>query len=259
MSNDLQHKLFHFESDPPKEVWSRIVESLDAEAEQTFPHRLFTYEEQPPAGSWEKIEAEISEPAIKVVPITKFSKPLRYVAAAASIIAIVFLAINLANKNTATGSVIGGTETVTTTNQSSIIPLNKPNTVVVPDEEQKQAPSVVVPEGTTARTKEVINRRTPASIRPQNHLSAFAFSQGFIPETASKESHLDFSGMEKYMVYSDGDGNAFRVPKKFLHLVYCEDGDDRCKERIRQLQKKMATAAATTDFGGVLEILRQLQ
>lgn len=260
MSNDLQNKLFHFEADPPKEVWNKIADALDADAEQTFPQRLLNYEEQPPAGIWDKIEAGLEEsgPAVKVIPITWFKKPLRYVAAAASIIAIVFMATNLANKNAATGSMVGGTETITPANQSSVLPLDQPNITKSNEQTQHEAPAIASAEepNETARPK---RKRSPAFIRPQNIFRSFSFSQRFLPQKAEKKERLDFSGLDNYMVYSDGDGNAIRVPKKLFHLVYCEDDDDSCRERIRRLQKKMAASATTTDFGGVLEILRQLQ
>lgn len=260
MSSDLQNKLFHFEADPPKEVWDKIADTLDVGTQETFPQRLFNYEEQPPADIWNKIETSLEgEPAIKVIPITRYKKPLRYVAAAASIIAVVLLTTNLLNKNTGSGAVIGGTETVTTTNQSSVLPFNHSDTenniVSVP-----KTSTASVPNGTTSSNEEVtIRKRILASIRPQNISTLISFRKGFIPAKANKEAIFDFSEMDNYMVYSDGKGNAMRVPKKLFSLLSCDDGDYSCNERIKQLQQKMAASATTTDFGGILEILRQLQ
>jgi hypothetical protein len=259
MNSDLQNKMYHFEADPPKEVWNKIADALNADGEQTFTQRLLHYEEHPPARIWDKIEAglEESEPAVKVIPITRFKKPLRYIAAAASIIAIVFLATNLVNKDAATGSMVGGTETIAPTNQSSVIPLDQPTIAGSKEQTQHEMTDQATGEeiNETAKTQ---RQRPPASVRPQHIFRSFSFSRRFIPQSA-KEETLDFSDLDNYMVYSDGDGNAMRVPKKLFHLVYCDDNDDSCKEHIRRLQKKMATAAISTDFGGVLEILRQLQ
>jgi len=260
MSSDLQNKLFHFEADPPKEVWDKIAGALDADAEQTFPQRLFSYEEQPPAGIWDKIETSLEEePTIKVIPITRYKKPLRFVAAAASIIAIIFLTTNLLNKKTGSGSVIGGTETVNTTNQSSVLPLDNPNpknnVVPVP----KKEPTTATASSQDDDDDQIVRRRTLTSIRPQNISPFVSIRKAFIPATVDKEAFFDFSEMDNYMVYSDGKGNAMRVPKKLFSLVSCDDNDNSCKERIKQLQQKMAASATTTDFGGIIEILRQLQ
>ena len=265
MSNDLQQKLSRFEADPPKEVWNKIAEALDAGEESVFPQRLLNYEEQPPAHTWNKIETSLDEeePAIKVVPITRFKKPLRYIAAAASIVAIVLLANNLTNKRTGAGAVIGGTgtENVTVTKpvQSSVLPLDEPSVVNTPLPAEKEPVGFINSNREEATASLGTPRRAVTFIRPQNIFRTIAFSQGFVPQHAGNSHPLDLSMADDYMVYSDEDGFALRVPKKFFDLVYCKDGDDLCKERIRQLQKKMASTATTTDFGGVLEILRQLQ
>jgi hypothetical protein len=88
---------------------------------------------------------------------------------------------------------------------------------------------------------------------------SFAFSNQSLPQKANKEELLNYSELDSYMVYSDGDGNAMKLPKKLFSLVHCQDGDYTCKERIKQLQQKMASGATTTDFAGIIEILRQLQ
>lgn len=259
MSSDLQNKMYHFETDPPKEVWNKIADALDADAEQPFPQRLFTYEEQPPAHIWTHIESSLeeTEPAIKVVPITRYKKPLRYVAAAASIIAVIFFVATLNNKQTGAGSVIG-TETVNTTNQSSILPLDKPQPVEVPLQEQGQASDLSVAVE-NHELDQPLKKKSIAPIRPQSISRSFAFAERFIPRKAAKENFFDFSELDNYMVYSDENGNAVKLPKKLYSLVHCEDGDYSCQERIKTLQRKMASSATTTDFGGILEIIRQLQ
>ncbi|HEX8314735.1 MAG TPA: hypothetical protein VF609_07080 [Flavisolibacter sp.] len=260
MSSDLQNKLFHFEADPPKEVWNKITGALDADAEETFPQRLFTYEEQPPANTWNNIEASLeeTEPAIKVVPITKFKKPLRYVAAAASIIGIIFLATTIANKKTGAGAAIGGAETtVTPPAQSSVLPMDKPK--LVEDSTANEHTSKQQLADESIAKNNLPKKRALTFIRPQGMFRSFAFSNQSLPQKANKEELLNYSELDSYMVYSDGDGNAMKLPKKLFSLVHCQDGDYTCKERIKQLQQKMASGATTTDFAGIIEILRQLQ
>jgi len=256
MNSDLQNKLYHFEADPPPEVWNRIDDALDAE--QSFPQRLFQYEEDPAPQVWDAIAATLDEPspAIKVVPITRYKKPVRYVAVAASIIAAVLLITRFSDNKTGAGAAIGGIETAATTNQASILPTEKSPVVVEPNNQQE---TIINSSKENEHPTAAQPKRTLASIRPQLSLAAFRISQSFLPGTANKEALFDFSALDSYMVYSDDDGNAMKLPKKLFSLVNCQDGDETCKERVHQLQQKLAANATTTDFAGILEILRQLQ
>jgi hypothetical protein len=259
MNSDLQNKMYHFEADPPPEIWNKIADALDDKIEQTFPQRLYHYEEQPPVQTWATIESslqESEEPAVKVVPITRYKKPVRYVAAAASIIAAIFLVTTISNKKTGAGSVLGGTEPTVTTNQSSIVPLDRPAT---------ETGSTTIVRTSTPTEKEE-NRTTPTTTKrstspvlPQALLRTFSLGQKFIPRKADKEALFEFSVLDSYMVYSDDEGNAMKLPKKLFSLVHCYEGDASCKERIHRLQQKLATGTTTADFAGILEIIRQLQ
>ena len=80
-----------------------------------------------------------------------------------------------------------------------------------------------------------------------------------MPRQVDKEALFNFSSLNDHMVYSDGDGNAMKLPKKLFSLVNCPDGDGSCKERIHQLQQKLSSTAMTADFTGILDMLRQLQ
>ena len=61
------------------------------------------------------------------------------------------------------------------------------------------------------------------------------------------------------MIYSDDDGNAIRLPKKIFSAFACPTEDLICKRRLQQLREKFAASAMTTDFNGVLQILKSLQ
>jgi hypothetical protein len=256
MNSDLQNKLYHFEADPPKEVWNRIDDALDAG--QTFPQRLYQYEEQPPLQSWEAIEASLEKvnESFKVFPLTKYKKPVRYVAAAASIIFAIVLITNFTDNKNGAGAAIGGTETTATTNQSSILPLEK--TPVLNDVTTRHDVAINF-SNEKEKSGQTHGRKIFTTIHPQALRPYFSFSKNFIPGKADKEALFDFSILDSYMVYSDGDGNAMKLPKKLFSLVNCQDGDESCKERVHQLQQIMASSAATTDFAGILEILRELQ
>lgn len=256
MNSDLQNKLYHFETDPPKEVWNRIDDALDAE--ESFPQRLFQYEEEPSAQLWDQISAQLDEQssAVKIVPITRYKKPVRYVAAAASIIAAVLLITRFVDDKNSAGASIGNIERTVTTNQSSILPTEKAPVIVQPNNEEEVD---LNPSKNDDQPVVTQHRKTMAFIRPQVPLAAIQFSQTFLPGKTDKEALFDFSALDSYMVYSDGDGNAMKLPKKLFSLVNCQDGDETCKERVHMLQQKLAASATTTDFAGIIEILRQLQ
>lgn len=67
------------------------------------------------------------------------------------------------------------------------------------------------------------------------------------------------SSLNDFMIYSDEDGNAMKLPKKLFSLVNCPNGDDSCKERILNMQQKLSSASIASGFTGILEMLRQLQ
>ena len=64
---------------------------------------------------------------------------------------------------------------------------------------------------------------------------------------------------DKYMIYSDGNGNAIRLPKKIFSAFACPTDNFDCKQRLQELREKFAASATTADFNGLLEILKSLQ
>jgi hypothetical protein len=61
------------------------------------------------------------------------------------------------------------------------------------------------------------------------------------------------------MVYSDGDGTAMKLPKKLFDFITCVREDILCKQEMQQLQQRFASTVLTTDFTGVLEVLKTLK
>jgi hypothetical protein len=60
-------------------------------------------------------------------------------------------------------------------------------------------------------------------------------------------------------MYSDGDGNVVRLPKKIFNAFACPTEDVMCKQKLQRLKEKFAASAMTADFTGVLQILKSLQ
>ena len=262
MDSILQNKLYHFEANPPEEVWDKIADSLDTE-ENTFPQRLINYEVLPPAKSWTVIEASLDQVTtpVKVIPLTRYKKPLRYIAAA-SIIAAILAITRLSSRQDIDGTTQATTEIIAPLNQSSLLPVPKKQVLVEEDIPAPPAPVTTIAStkrpGKAAR-KAFAAKRVLEFIQLQNAITNVSFSGQFIPKTVNKEELFDFTLLDDYMVYSDGNGNAMKLPKKLFSLVNCKDGDGSCKERIYQLRQKLSVNTVPTDFASLLEIVRQMQ
>ena len=257
MSSDLQNKLSRLEATPPTGVWDKIADVLDAE--QAFSKRLYDYQETPQTDVWKKIESLLEAPVpAKVVPFTtSYRRPIQYISAAGIIAAILVSAALLMKKtdagtvSTAKEKVIPPANDVAADNPATTPAINSNiQTETASNQNKTQAAFYQ----TGSKQKRVLN-----FIKPQNILSVIVLRGRFAPGRVDKEEMFNFSSLNDHMVYSDGDGNAMKLPKKLFSLVNCPDGDGSCKERIHQLQQKLSSTATTADFTGILDMLRQLQ
>ncbi len=263
-TNQLKNKLARFEALPPEGAWDKLVERL--ESSETFAERLFQYEETPSLRNWISIEKTLEQPSqpAKIIPFgTRFKRPIRYITAA-SIIGLILVASTLLMKRTEAGSVQAGSKTTVPTTPSLIVKNKQPNSITKQATEEKYA----IKQSTVSLQNAAgfLDNKISASlkkplrlIQPGKEVSTPLLNNGFIPTHADEKDFYDFSLADNYMVCSDDDGNALKLPKKLFSLVRCKDGDGSCKERIRQLQQKLASPAITADFSGVLEMLQQLQ
>ncbi|MGZ5286763.1 MAG: hypothetical protein ACXWB9_06245, partial [Flavisolibacter sp.] len=64
---------------------------------------------------------------------------------------------------------------------------------------------------------------------------------------------------EKYMTYTDDEGYVSRLPKKLYDIFECATRELICRQKISDLQSRVASSAVSSDFTGVLEMLRNLQ
>lgn len=239
MKSNLQNKLQQFRAEPPQGVWDRIADSLHHEA--AYAQRLHAYEEQPPASSWQKIEEGLTEKSTpaSVVPFSnRFRRPIRY-AAVASIIAVALVTITLTFRRTRAGELEAGSHSTVTANEAIV-------TTTAP----KQNTFVDRPEKQTASTEKNI-------FSAANNPAATEKAQDIFPSSSKKKKAIAAS--TRYLFYNDDDGNVVKVSKKLASLVNCKDGDIDCKQRLQELRQKLAANAMTTDFTGILEMLRQLQ
>ena len=256
MNSNLQNKLSRFEATPPPGVWGKIAEALDEQ--QTFPQRLYNYQQVPKTNVWEKIEASFEESAAKVIPFTtRYRRPIHYIAAA-GVIAAILVSFTLLMKKTEAGSIPTAEEKTVPVKEAivqnpitrpTISSINSTETIASAETNNRNPVYQIATKG----------KKILGIIRPQNSLSAVILKGRFMPGKVDKEALFNFFSLNDHMVYSDGDGNAMKLPKKLFSLVSCPDGDGSCKERIHQLQQKLSSTAMTADFTGVLDMLRQLQ
>lgn len=234
MDSNFQSKLQGFSAEPPEGVWGRIADALGAEG--SFAQRLHQHEESPPAVVWTEIERslDVPMPAKETPFITRFRKPLRY-AAAASIIAVALVAVTLSIKRTEAGAIDPGSNaTVPTKNAASAAKVSQgekkpPQTAI--SSQQDNTNQSKYPDNPVVSTESMTNKTTQAV----------------------------YSSLNEYVSFNDGDGKRRKVSKKLINLVRCKDGDVACQQRLQQLRQKLAANAMTTDFTGILEMMRQLQ
>ncbi len=98
MSNPIEHKLFHYEVEPPAKNWDAISHALD-EQMISYPDRLYHFEQVPSAEIWTAIQPELDaittiQPATVIPFYKRNSQVLKYMAAA-SILVIIAIAIAL--------------------------------------------------------------------------------------------------------------------------------------------------------------------
>jgi len=247
MSNQWQNKMYHYEARPSTEAWNRIAAALEDEV-PTIATRFEQFEVTPPPQAWNRISASLE-------PVKKPAGRIRMVriAAAAAAVLIVFFASTLLFKQTFQGNSakqLPGVAAGGKTSNDHTAPAGQ-QTVVV--NEQTPLPETEIKAGRqlsfTPRAKKRMVFAGIASSRQIN-----------VPEQIQPENRIRFDNhVDRYMVYSDGDGNAMRLSKKLYDAISCVQVERACKERLQQLQQKMAGASLTSDFTAVLEMLNNLR
>jgi hypothetical protein len=254
MSSQIQNKLLHYEVQPPEGAWNKIAASLDETISTAFSEKLYQYEEEPSPIIWQNISSQlnnsVSEKA-KVVPFyVRYRKPLKYSGAVAIFIFLAVLTTLLISKKTESELPSQGvTKTNTTKKDTSKSPVTsqEDNTVAQLREKNKSNHLIAKAKVSRIRQEEIQN----------SYSSSF---ESFLPQQAERNDIVSSSiPSEKYMMYSDGDGNVVRLPKKIFTAFACATEDISCKLRLQQLKEKFAASAMTADFTGLLQILKSLQ
>lgn len=254
MSNQLQHKLLHYEVPPPEGTWNKIATSLNENVSFTLSEKLYQYEEEPSPLVWQNISSQLENSIpeqAKVVPFyVRYRRPLKYTSAVAIFIFLAMITSLFISKKT----------------ESEVSPQGISNATIQKDT-SKPSPDVSRENNSVAQLSEknkpehLIARSKVSRIRQEEYQSSSASSfESFLPQQAEKNEIVSSSiSSDKYMMYSDGDGNVIRLPKKIFNAFACPTEDISCKLRLQQLKEKFAQSATTADFTGLLQILKSLQ
>jgi hypothetical protein len=247
MDSNLQNKLQEFSAPPPEGTWSKIADALNAG--DSFSQRLYHYEETPPVAVWQTVEQALTDavPA-KVVPFTaRFRRPLRY-AAVAGFLAVILVTITLTVKRTEAGALEADSNTTVPTSKQTTIPIivsENSGNMQRGKPEESIVTTAPLPLDTQNAPLQKGGKETTASVDTRNN----------IPKAAGPA----YASVANYIYFDDGDGRMRKVSKKLAGFVKCKDNDLKCQQRLRELRQRMAANAMTTDFTGILEMLRQLK
>lgn len=254
MSSQLQHKLLHYEVPPPAGVWDKIAVSLDENVALTLSEKLYRYEEEPSELVWKNISSQLDSSVpeqARVVPFhVRFRRPLKYSGAVAIFIFVAVLTSLFISKKTESEVPAEGFSGNITAKKGSERPSDssrKDNPVA--QSEQKSRPEAFIGKSKVSRIRQEVYRSANSS----------SF-ESFLPQQAEKNEIVSSSASsDKYMMYSDEDGNVVRLPKKLFNAFACPTNDVICRQHLQQLKEKFAQSAMTADFTGLLQILKSLQ
>lgn len=253
MDSQIQNKLLHYEAPPPEGVWNKIATSLDENISLSLSEKLYHYEENPSGTVWQNIVSQLDTPSIektKVVPFyIRYRRPLKYSGAVAIFVFLAVLTSLLISKKTESEL---PTENIV---QNTVIKNSTPKVSSDSDENSSSAEEIE-----KTKPSRVIARSNVTKDRQEDTQASFSFIENFLPQQAEKNAIVRSSiDTDKYMMYSDDEGNVIRLPKKIFNAFACSTEDAICKQRLQQLREKFAASATTADFTGLLQILKSLQ
>jgi hypothetical protein len=255
MGSNLQNKLLGYEENPPERVWAALSTILDEAASPALTQKLQQFEATPPPASWQRIDAQLDQPEKAQAPVVpffkRFRRPLRYTGAAAIMAFLAIVASLTISKKTISEEPASGTKA----------PMHGhtiPNSTINAKGDVVSAP-VAIPVHGQAATGTSSNKNTLfTSLVRATHLEpGFA---SFVAPRATRTSAITADRrMDAYMIYTDDEGHAVRLPKKMFDLIACPTEGIGCRERLKRMQEKIAAAALSPGFGGVLDLLNQLK
>ncbi|MFL5742960.1 MAG: hypothetical protein ACJ75B_22260 [Flavisolibacter sp.] len=250
MSIKIQDKLLHYELSPPEGTWNKIAATLDNHPDQKISEKLYGFEEEPSQGLWNQISQQLhpfAEERTSIPFYKKYHRPLRYSSAAVLLIIAATIVNLLISKKTVSEVPASHTAEATT-------PI-KHDSAIQRNEEEPMEASVSISD----KVAHYIKSKKHA-LRVTSSISPAALLDQMLPRQASRTTGItDNIPVDNYMVFTDAEGKVMRLPKKLFDAFACPPENYDCREKIKKLQQQAASAALTSDFGGVLEMLRHLE
>jgi hypothetical protein len=260
MNPEILKKILQYAPEPPVKVWEGISKILDENNPGDLADKLQNFTAIPPAATWQKIEEKLNHGKTGILVKSQRFFTMGRAIAAAAIVIIATASILFWNREGENAFVAGpSTPAAPDTNSSSAqgnsgsgtqknITIDSENPGA--DHGNKQASLV----------RNYRPGRQPASNNKSFAHSSMMAVHSFIPNKAQEKAiAVSTFPTEKYMVYSDDNGNAIRVPKKIFELISCVKEEIVCQEQIQQMQSRFASYVTTNDFTGLMEMLRNLK
>ncbi|MBO9683004.1 MAG: hypothetical protein J7502_10115 [Flavisolibacter sp.] len=252
MSSQLQNKLLHYEVQPPEGVWNKIAASIEENFSPSLSEKLHEYEQAPPSGVWQNIVSQLDTPTVeetKVVPFyIRYRRPLKYSGAVAIFIFLAVLTSLLISKKTESEFPAEGIV------QNNAVKNNSPKAFSSSDADDS------FKEKKDSNPGRLIAKSKASKRQQEGTKRSLSFAENLLPRQAERNEMVHTSiDADKYMIYSDEDGNVVRLPKKIFSAFACPTEDLICRQRLQQLREKFAASATTADFTGLLQILKSLQ
>jgi hypothetical protein len=255
MSNDIQKKLSQFEAQPPQKVWDKIAIALDQNEFGMLGERLSQFESMPTSIIWNKINEDLDKKTqAKIIPFyKKHATTLRYGSAIAIFVVIATVVSLFISKKTIS-------EVPSQNIANSKQPVIKKDQQKISEDDLQDENEKITLQALNKPEKQFHTQRRDNTFTTSSSALGFILSiDKLIPKFAKRTTAIAFnSPVDKYMVYSNENGSAVKLPKKLFDAIACPAQDVICQKKFKQMQEKFAASALTTGFTGVLDILNKL-
>lgn len=244
----------------PVDMWEKISQQLDREADEKIAAKLIAADITAPASVWDVIQQELqkNEPA-KIIPLKSNYKKIIQFAAAAAI----------------TGLLAWGAYSLLSNNSQDAIVKDEPTQQ--PSENKLPAvvkePAVTIEQPTASRLtvrkrikNELKQEQSVAKVDMQEHSTSNTISAQTIhhgkPKTGTSENGF---AENQYFVVLNNNGDLVRVTKR-INNMKCINTEDipvdaaaalntrDCNNQIKQWQEKMAMSTSLANASGIIDI-----
>lgn len=251
-------QLLNKEVAAPADLWEKISQQLDREADEKIAAKLIAADITAPAIVWDAVQQELqkNEPA-KIIPLkSNYKKIIQFAAAAAITGLLAWGAYTLLGNN----------------NQDAVVKdEQKPSENKLPAVVKEPAVTTEQPSASrlTVRKRiknELKQEQSVAKVDMQEHSTSNTISAQTIhhgkPKTGTSENGF---AENQYFVVLNDNGDLVRVTKR-INNMKCVNADDipvdaaaalntrDCNNQIKQWQEKMAMSTSLANASGIIDI-----